>query len=78
MLIFGSMHDERVPCWMPLKWTAKMRDENKIDDKEVNSSASSRLLCMIDEEGGHFGSGGIDGVFEQVNLSFLPSLLTVH
>lgn len=70
MLICGSMHDGRVPYWMPLKWVAKMRDENKMDEnkmdeKETNSS-SSKFLCTIDEEGGHFGSGGIDGGFEQV------------
>ncbi|KAK3751468.1 hypothetical protein QZH41_009172, partial [Actinostola sp. cb2023] len=67
ILIRGSMHDERVPYWMPLKWVAKMRAENKTsDEKKASPSTSSKLLlCTIDEEGGHFGSGGIEGVFDE-------------
>ena len=35
MLVCGSMHDERVPYWMPLKWIAKMRQENKYSTGDV-------------------------------------------
>lgn len=78
MLVCGSMHDERVPYWMPLKWIAKMRQENKkTNEKEATPSKTSKLfLCTIDE-GGHFGSGGIEGVFEEVLcdcLRFFPPL----
>lgn len=70
MLISGSMHDDRVPFWMPLKWIAKVRQHNKTEVQETDESGpntSSKFLCMMDEDGGHFGSGGIQGGFEQVN-----------
>ena len=99
MLVSGSMHDDRVPYWLPLRWTAKLRNvlkdrrcaQSQVEGHQKQSSVdghqgqlsldghstqpsvdrnplqSRLLLCTIDYDGGHFGSGGLHGTLDEVN-----------
>jgi hypothetical protein len=80
MMVCGSINDDRVPYWGPLKWVAKMRNELKDmenptenptdEDSQKDTSSSPLLLCTIDKDGGHFGSTSSQTV-EEVILSLL-------
>ncbi|XP_071786694.1 LOW QUALITY PROTEIN: prolyl endopeptidase-like [Asterias amurensis] len=72
MLIIASLADSRVPFWVPLKYTAKLRHMMK------SSKHSSNALCLwVQEEGGHFGQGGETSLHEQmaVQTAFLYKVL---
>ena len=94
VLVTGSTRDERVPYWLPLKWTAKLRAVLR-DRPRTNSNAeysssqasattprgpadSPLVLCRMDFEGGHFGSGGLHGTFVEVRNLWVGSFGCVH
>lgn len=61
MLVTGSMNDQRVQYWEPVKWVWKLRHamaaRSRSNGKESASTAPLLLLKMSDEDG-HFGGGG--------------------
>ncbi|EDO35683.1 predicted protein [Nematostella vectensis] len=86
MLVSGSIFDDRVPYWVPLKYVAKLRlqahdqrTQNAGSQTGADTTAGSdpMILCSIDQENGHFGSGHVQDSFEEVrrfSYLFLPSL----
>ena len=62
MLVIASLADSRVPFWVPLKYTAKLRHMMK-SSKHSNYA----LYLWVQEEGGHFGQGGETSLHEQVS-----------
>ena len=49
MYIFTSLNDSQVPYWEPLKWTAKLRD---------NQTGENKILLNLNMEAGHGGASG--------------------
>ncbi|XP_032231488.2 prolyl endopeptidase-like [Nematostella vectensis] len=74
MLVSGSIFDDRVPYWVPLKYVAKLRlqahdqrTQNAGSQTGADTTAGSdpMILCSIDQENGHFGSGHVQDSFEE-------------
>jgi oligopeptidase B len=49
MYIFSSMNDSQVPYWEPVKWTAKLR---------ANQKGENKILLNMNMDAGHGGASG--------------------
>lgn len=64
MLITTSMDDERVQFWQPTKYVANLRTLDSVDQNQ--------LFLLVEDEGGHFGSGQDRHLYE---LAFMFRVL---
>lgn len=65
MLVTGSMNDQRVQFWEPVKWVYKLRELRRERLKRarkthsvVDNDSDRLLLLKLSEDDGHFGGGG--------------------
>jgi oligopeptidase B len=69
ILVTGSMNDQRVQYWEPVKWIWKLRramaERARLASQESSDAAAKKaparsplLLLKMSEEDGHFGGGG--------------------
>jgi len=68
MYIFSSMNDSQVPYWEPVKWTAKLRANQKGDNK---------ILLNMNMDAGHGGASGRYDRIKELAKSYAFAIFSV-
>jgi oligopeptidase B len=68
MYIFSSMNDSQVPYWEPVKWTAKLR---------VNQKGENKILLNMNMDAGHGGASGRYDRIKELAKSYAFAIYSV-
>jgi oligopeptidase B len=68
MYIFSGINDSQVPYWEPLKWTAKLRD---------NQQGDGLIVLYMNTDAGHGGASGRYSRLKELARSYAFALWTV-
>ncbi len=68
MYIFSSMNDSQVPYWEPVKWTAKLR---------VNQKGENKILLDMNMDAGHGGASGRYDRIKELAKSYAFAIYSV-
>ena len=68
MYIFSSMNDSQVPYWEPVKWTAKLR---------VNQKGDNKILLNMNMDAGHGGASGRYDRIKELAKSYAFAIYSV-
>ena len=68
MYIFSSMNDSQVPYWEPVKWTAKLR---------ANQKGENKILLNMNMDAGHGGASGRYDRIKELAKSYAFAIYSV-
>jgi oligopeptidase B len=66
--IFSGINDSQVPYWEPLKWTAKLR---------ANQRGDGQIVLYMNTDAGHGGASGRYARYKELARSYAFALWTL-